>query len=124
MGRITETVAQSTQSKETENASQQLYSTVLYLLKFCNLVIYIDFAIFLTEKVLNFIARNVNQIAKTTTFGETFSFRKIISKKKHKEICMRVKKREPVNCSTLCDRILIFSIRGKSDESFFSFCGT
>ena len=46
MGRIIETVAQSTQSKETENASQQLYSTVLYLLKFCNLVIYIDFAIF------------------------------------------------------------------------------
>ena len=87
MGRITETVAQSTQSKETDNASQQLYSTVLYLLKFCNLVIYIyiDFAISLTEKVLNFIARNVNQIAKTTTFGETFSFRKIISKKNIKK---------------------------------------
>ena len=46
MGRVTETIAQSTQSKETENASQQLYRTVLYLLKFCNLVIYIDFAIF------------------------------------------------------------------------------
>ena len=46
MGRITETVAQNTQSKETENASQQLYSTALYLLKFCNLLIYIDFAIF------------------------------------------------------------------------------